>query len=217
NNDLQKILFGLDTLVHKHNATEEFDQEMVLQLMEIVNYSSRNIELVNKIFAVLQSETPGETEQLKVLKLINDAINNFIPSSYLEQIEIQESILSSIVLEADNNLFDVFSELLRFIVSTRSSVLDSDHSDPSILIDASILSSNLCIRIRDTNSQPISELLSTELISTITEKWVSRGHYLPIALASVIMKYYDGSLKITPLDPKGNSFELLFPLKMIIH
>lgn len=217
NNDLQKILFGLDMLEQKHHSKKEFDQEMVKQLRKIVNYSSRNIEVVNKIFAVLQSETPGKTEKLKVLSLINEAINKFRPYSHLKQIEIQESFLSSIVLKADSNLFDVFYELLRFIVSTGSSMLDPDHSEPPILIDALILSSNLCIRIHDTNSQPISQHLSAKLISSITEKWESRGYYLPIALASVIMKYYGGTLKITPLDPKGNIFELLFPLKMIIH
>ena len=120
-----------------------------------------------------------------------------------------------ITIEANNYLNDVFYELLLFIINSNLSVLDPDNSTFSIKIEASISSSDLSIRIRDNNSRPISRLLSTELISSITEKWESRGYYLPIALASVIMKYYAGTLNIIPLDPKGNAFELLFPLKMV--
>ncbi|MHA2094515.1 MAG: PAS domain S-box protein [Candidatus Hodarchaeales archaeon] len=217
NNDLQKILFAIDYLGQNFNTNKELDQEIVKKLMTIIYNSSRNIELVNKIFAVLQSEVPRKTEKLNALSIIKDIVNKFSPFSNHRQIKINDSILSKIVLEADSYLYDVFYELLQFIVCSNSSGSYPDNLIFSVEIDASLQPSDLCIRIRDNYSQSISQLLSLELISSITEKWESRGHYLPIALVSVCMKYYDGTLKISPLDPKGNIFELFFPLKMVNH
>lgn len=215
NNNLQKILFALDLLLQKHNTNKELDPEITRQIKKIVHHSSRDIELINKIFAVLQSEPPRKTKKLKILNLIHNTVKKLESFSYLRSIEVNESTLSSINLEADRFLYDVFDELLLFILSSND--LDTDKLKLPVLIEASLLPSNLCISIRDNHSQPMSQLLCTQLVSPITEKWESRGHYLPIALASVIMKYYDGELKITPLDPKGNEFQLLFPLGSLVR
>ncbi len=217
NNDLQKILFALDLLLHKYNTSYELDHEIIKQLRKIVHQSSRKIELVSKIFAVLQSELPYKAEKLNILELINETVEKFTSLSHLKVIEVNESTLSSIRLEGDNYLYDAFYELLFFILNSNYSDLDTKKSKLLILIEASLLPSNFCISIRDNYSQPIPQLISTQLTSPITEKWESRGHYLPIALSSVIMKRYDGTLKIIPLDPKGNEFQLLFPVKSVHH
>ncbi|MFX0086195.1 MAG: PAS domain S-box protein [Candidatus Hodarchaeota archaeon] len=217
NNDLQKILFALDLLLSRYNSTKELDHEIIKQLIRIVHHSSRNIELVNKIFAVLQSGLPQKAEKLNALELINNTVEKFTALSNLKIIEVNEKTLSNIKLEVDNYLYDMFYELLFFILNSSYVDLDTKRLKLPVLIEASFLPSNLCISIRDHYSQPISQLISTHLTSPITEKWESRGHYLPIALASVIMKRYNGTLKIIPLDPKGNEFQFLFPLKIIQH
>ncbi|MFX1285032.1 MAG: PAS domain S-box protein [Promethearchaeota archaeon] len=212
NNDLQKILFNLD-LLNKYSFGRELDQEIITRLMSIIQHSSRNIDLVKKIFVVLQSELPFKTEKRRVIDLIHNTLRKITPLPQLKNVEVNESSFSNIKLEVDNYFYDMLYELLFFILSSNN--LESKKPNVSITIEALLGPLNLCISIRDNYSQTIPQSISTQLTSPITENWETRGHYLPIALASVIMKRYDGTLKINPLSPNGNEFQLLFPLKIV--
>ena len=217
NNDLQKILFASDLLSQRYNSSKELDQEVIKHIKKIIYHSSRNIDIVNKIYDVLQSEPPSKTGKINVLELIKTTANRFISLSYLQIIEVNEPTLSNIIITADKYLYDLFYELLFFILNSNYSDLDIKALKLPILIEASFLPLNFCVSIYDNYSLPISKFISSQITSPITENWESRGHYLPIALASVIMKRYNGSFKIVPLGPKGNKFQLIFPLELLQH
>ena len=55
------------------------------------------------------------------------------------------------------------------------------------------------------------------LSEKITEDWTYQGHYVGIALASVIMKHYKGFLKIIPSSERGNTFQLVFPRNLLVE
>ena len=67
------------------------------------------------------------------------------------------------------------------------------------------------IVIRENCTTPISEEVSYRLSSKITDNWEYQGHYVGLALSSVIMQHYGGALKIFPIADKGNEFQLQFP------
>ena len=53
------------------------------------------------------------------------------------------------------------------------------------------------------------------ITSSITEKWEYQGHYIGLSYVSVLMNHYRGSLKIEPILPQGNKFQLIFPDSLI--
>ncbi|MFX0013340.1 MAG: hypothetical protein ACFFB2_02260 [Promethearchaeota archaeon] len=87
--------------------------------------------------------------------------------------------------------------------------------ETSIDITGYYIPSFFCVHISDSSSEPLSQEIVSKLSGQITDEWEIIGHHVGIALASVIMQYYGGILKIRPSDPKGNMFELCFPKELI--
>ncbi len=215
NNDLQKIVNRMDLLMLGHESTHELDRESVQEILEIASRSSKTIELVNKIFGVLQSEFSQQAERKKVLDIINAVLERLKPLSSPGIIEVNMTNLFDIELLSDQYLEDVFYELLHFIIELNYSKMNSHNTKLPLIIEGTLLPTSFCIIIRDTYSQPISQEISEKILTSITENWEYQGHYLPIALSSVVMDYYQGQLKIEPLEPKGNEFQFHFPLKIV--
>lgn len=215
NNDLQKIVNRMDLLVLGHETTHELDKESVQKILDIAARSSKTIELVNRIFGVLQSEFYEKAERKKVLDIIDAVLERLKPLSSPGIIEVNTTNLTNIELLSDQYLEDVFYELLLFIIDLNYSPTNSHSAMLPLIIEGRLFPTIFCIIIRDTYSQPISKEISEKILTSITEKWEYQGHYLPIALTSVVMAHYGGKLKIEPLEPKGNEFQLQFPLEIM--
>ena len=70
--------------------------------------------------------------------------------------------------------------------------------------------------ISDHSSPPIAPEICQKLSVSVTDEWEYQGHYVGIALASVISQHYGGHLAIEPLDGTGNEFRLCIPKKLVI-
>jgi PAS domain S-box-containing protein len=216
NNDLQKIVNNMDLLLLRHEASHELDKESVQKILDIASRSSKTIDLVNKIFGVLQTEFSQQAERKKVLDIIDAALERLKPLSSPGIIEINKASLSDIEIMSDIYLEDIFYELMLFIIELNYSTMNSHNAKLPVVIEGTLLTSSFCVIIRDTYSQPISQDISEKILTSITENWEYQGHYLPIALASVVLAHYSGKLEINPLEPKGNEFRLHFPLRLVI-
>ena len=127
------------------------------------------------------------------------------------KIKVNESSLDKLLI-CDKYFSSALSEILHFI---QYSCEDSTYSESSIKIEGSLLAAYYRIVIRDNCSPPISEEVSHRLSSKITDNWEYQGHYIGLALSSVIMQHFSGALKIFPIAEKGNEFQLLFPSILI--
>ncbi|MFX0152853.1 MAG: PAS domain S-box protein, partial [Candidatus Hodarchaeota archaeon] len=208
-NDLQKIISYSELISLKYNSNLELDMTNVNKIIEISSRSSKTIDTVNTIFEILQSPYIKPGDSFSLLGVINTAMSELSFPSQL--IEINQDNLD-ISIFGDHHLKKVFSELLFFLLNAcdEEKVMRSP-----ILIEGSQIPSHLCVFIRDSCSQPIPPDICTRLSGIITEEWEAQGHYIGIALASVIMQHYGGSLKIQASEPTGNEFQILFPISMI--
>jgi hypothetical protein len=120
----------------------------------------------------------------------------------------------NIHMVSDQYLWDVFYEILHFILSFD---LDEPHLKQPVTIRGkiSIHLTEYCVIIEDSCTPPISKDICQKLAGTITDQWEYQGHYIGISLASVIMQHYGGVLEIQPAHTKGNSFTLHFPLTLV--
>ncbi len=209
NNDMQKIINNLELLSLMYESQLELDRHIVNNVIDIASGSSKTIDTVNKIYEVLQSPFIQPKESQSLFDIINELVSEL--SNFSKLINIYKSSLS-VSLFTDVHLKDVFNEILFFILSFYH---DSENIRTSIDIKGSLLSSFFCVLISDCCSEALPQEIVTKLSGTITDEWEIIGHNIGIALASVIMQYYGGSLEIHPQDPKGNEFHLLFPLKLI--
>ncbi|MFX0185114.1 MAG: PAS domain S-box protein [Candidatus Hodarchaeota archaeon] len=208
-NDLQKIISYSELISLKYDANLELDKTNINKIIEIASRSSKTIDSVNKIFEILQSPYIKPEDSFSLLGVVNTAISDISFSPQLVEIN-QESLDISIF--GDHYLKKVFSELLFFLLNACD---EEKVMQYPVLIEGSQIPSHLCVFIRDSCSQPIPSDISTRLSGIITEEWEAQGHYIGIALASVIMQHYGGSLKIQASTPTGNEFQLLFPINMI--
>ncbi|MFX0050765.1 MAG: PAS domain S-box protein [Candidatus Hermodarchaeota archaeon] len=208
-NDLQKIISYSELISLKYNSNLELDMTNVNKIIEISSRSSKTIDTVNTIFEILQSPYIKPGDSFSLLGVINTAMSELSFPSQL--IDINQNNLD-ISIFGDHHLKKVFSELLFFLLNAcdEEKVMRSP-----ILIEGSQIPSHLCVFIRDSCSQPIPPDICTRLSGIITEEWEAQGHYIGIALASVIMQHYGGSLKIQASEPTGNEFQILFPISMI--
>ncbi|MHA2244266.1 MAG: PAS domain S-box protein [Candidatus Hodarchaeales archaeon] len=207
NNDLQKVVNNLELLSLMYESNLELDTNIVNRIINIASGSSKTIDTVNKIFSVLQSPFIQPEDSLKILDVINDVVSELPAFSQLVNAD-KETL--DVLIFGDNYLKDVFTELLLFILSSFSI-----GTETSIDIKGFFLPSYFCVVITDCCSEPFSQEIISKLSGKITDKWEIIGHNIGIALTSVIMQYFDGSLKIQPSSPEGNVFELHFPIKMI--
>ena len=208
-NDLQKIISYSELISLKYDSNLELDKTNVDKIIEIASRSSKTIDSVNRIFEILQSPFIKPEDSFSLLGVVNTAMSDMSFSPQLVEIN-QENL--DISIYGDHHLKKVFSEVLFFLLNAcdEEKVMQSP-----VLIEGSQIPSHLCVFIRDSCSQPIPPDISTRLSGIITEEWEAQGHYIGIALASVIMQHYGGSVKIQASTPTGNEFQLLFPINMI--
>ena len=164
---------------------------------------------MNKIFEILQTTFIQPEDSVVLLEAINEVVSELPAIS--QPININKKNLD-VMAFVDTRFKDVLNELLTFILSTRDETISVE---TSIDITGSYLPSFFCVYISDYYSEPLPQEIISKLSGTITDEWEIIGHNMGIAFASVILQYYGGSLKIRPSDPKGNVFELRFPIKMI--
>ncbi|UCG89808.1 MAG: PAS domain S-box protein [Candidatus Heimdallarchaeota archaeon] len=209
NNDMQKIINNLELLSLMYESKLELDRNIVDNVIEIASGSSKTIDTVNKIYEVLQSPFIKPKNSLPLINIINGVVSKLSRFSKLININ-RHSFTVSIFTDA--HLKDVFNEILFFILSYYP---DSEDIRTTIDIEGSLLPTSFCVVISDCCSEPLPQEIISKLSGTITDEWEIIGHNIGIALASVILHYYGGSLEIHSLDPKGNEFKLLFPLSLI--
>jgi PAS domain S-box-containing protein len=210
NNDLQKIVNNLDYLLLEKEKFGTIKSEGIQRTINIATQSSRTIDTVNQIFDVLQSPSMNESKEcVKLLEKVTSTINS-VPN-LKKSVEVDESSLDKLLI-CDKYFTSALSEILYFI---QYSCEESLISHSPVQIEGSLLAAYYRIVIRDNCSPPISEEVSLRLSSKITDNWEYQGHYIGLALSSVIMQHYGGALKIFPIAEKGNEFQLQFPSILI--
>lgn len=209
NNDLQKIISHTELISLQHESGQTLDPLNIDKIIDIASRSSRTIDSVNKIYEVLQTPFTKPIESHNLNKVIKDIISEL---SYTNRhpVEINRVDLNVVVL-GDKYLLNIFYELLFFLF--HSCTERGDHKKP-ITIDGKQTSTYYYVNIRDYCSKPISEEISLRLSKKITEEWEAQGHYIGLALASVVMQHYGGSFKIQVING-GNEFQLFFPSRLI--
>ncbi len=207
NNDMQKIINNLELLSLMYESELKLDEKILSKIVSVASGSSKTIDTVNKIYEVLQSPFIPPKGSTKLLDVINEAIS--VSSAFSQFIRFDKENLE-VMIFSDAHLKDVFSEIFFFILSS-----DVVNIKTSIDIRGSLIPSFFCVLISDCCSKPLSQELISKLSGKITDEWEVIGHNIGLALASVIVDYYGGSLEIHPSDHKGNEFKLLFPLNMI--
>lgn len=207
NNDMQKIINNLEMVLLMHEYNLELNRNDVKKVMTIASGSSKTIDMVNHIFEILQTPFIPK-DGIRLLDVIKNVISEF--SEYSQLFNIDKKSLNAMML-VDTHLNDIFNELLIFILNS----YDTRSIDATIDITGSYLPTFYCINISDCCSEPLTQDVVSQLSGQITDEWEVIGHHIGIALASVIMQYYGGVLKIMSSDPKGNIFELRFPKELI--
>ncbi|MFX0123690.1 MAG: PAS domain S-box protein [Candidatus Hodarchaeota archaeon] len=207
NNDMQKIINNLELVLLMYESNLELNRNIVNKVIAIASGSSKTIDMVNHIFEILQTPFIPK-DGLKLVNVIKDVISVF--SEYSHIINVETKNLDAMIF-VDSHLKDVLNEVLLFILSS----YDTRSFDATIDIKGSYLPSFYCISISDCCSDPLTQDVVSQLSGQITDEWEVIGHHIGIALASVIMHYYGGVLKIKSSDPKGNVFELRFPKELI--
>ena len=210
NNDLQKIVNNLDYLLLEKEKIGTVKSEGLQRTINIATQSSRTIDTVNQIFDVLQS--PSMNESKECINLLDKIISVVDKIPNLKQnVRLDENSLDKLLI-CDKYFTNALSEILYFIQYSCEEMILS-HSP--VQIEGSLLAAYYRVVIRDNCSPPISEEVSHRLSSKITDNWEYQGHYVGLALCSVIMQHYGGALKIFPIAEKGNEFQLQFPSILI--
>jgi PAS domain S-box-containing protein len=207
NNDMQKIISNLELLSLMYESELKLDDNILRKIVSVASGSSKTIDTVNKIFEVLQSPFIPPKDSTKLLDVINEAIS--VTTTFSQYIKFDKENLE-VMIFSDAHLKDVFSEIFIFILSS-----DVISIKTRIDIRGSFIPSFFCVIISDCCSKPLPQELISKLSGKITDEWEVIGHNIGLALASVIVNYYGGSLEIHPSDHKGNEFKLLFPLNLI--
>lgn len=207
NNDMQKIINNLELLALMYESDLGIDRNIVDKAMTIASGSSKTIEAVNKIFAILQSTFIIPDKSFNLLNILNEVIAELSKDPRFFEINKKELYVE---LKIDSNFKDVLRGLFLFVFSSKDLTPDT-----KIDIQGSFFPSYYSIIISDSCSKPLSNDIISKLSGNITDEWEVIGHNIDIALASVIMKHYGGSLIIQSLTHKGNEFQLLFPLDIV--
>lgn len=205
-NDLQKIVSHLELLSQKNEFDEGLTDNEVTDIIRIATRSSKTIDKVTLIFEVLQKPPISEmriTRSIGLSNLITTLIRNFDHSKRNFKVSP-----SSIKIIDGIYLPYAIHELIEFLINSNG---DSEQSISPIIIEGHEFDQYYCLTIRDNVSIPIPERTCEILASKITERWESHGFYIGVTLASVIMQYLNGQLKIIPSSTKGNDFQLWIP------
>jgi len=210
-NDLQKIVNNLDYLLLEYESYDKVNPKGVRDIINIATKSSRTIDIVNRIFEVLQTPFLPENieEKMKIHEIITLVTNKF--QSHLRPFVLNKDNLQFDIIQ-DNFIEEVFHEIFLFILDPSET---KDTENIPINIDGACFSDEFCILIKDEASNPIPKEVCERLSAKISEKWEYHGHYIGITLASVIMQHYRGQLKIFPYLNRGNEFQLWFPQNLL--
>ncbi|MHA1977187.1 MAG: PAS domain S-box protein [Candidatus Hodarchaeales archaeon] len=206
-NDLQKVVSNLELLSFSKGAEQILEYEEVKEIIAIANRSSKSIDLVTMIFEVLQRPSYSDESIFDREITLKNFLEDLPRSSYRSmKIDIPELRIAH-----SGYLPYAINELVTFLIHS------NDQSDPSspILVDGHSHDHNYCLTIRDHVSTPIPKETCDILTSKITDKWESHGFYIGILLASVVLEYLKGELKIVPSFPYGNEFQMWIPNTLI--
>ena len=207
NNDMQKIINNLELVSLLSDSDLGLDRKILDKVITIASGSSKTIDAVNKIFGILQSTFIIPKKGSNLLNILNEVISELSKDPLLFDIHKKDL---DVEIKVDSNFKDVLKGLLLFVFSSKDIT-------PGLRIDiqGSLLPTYYSILINDCWSEPLSNDIISKLSGNITDEWEVIGHNIDIALTSVIMKHYGGSLIIKSLTHKGNEFQLLFPLDIV--
>ncbi|MFW9854415.1 MAG: PAS domain S-box protein [Candidatus Thorarchaeota archaeon] len=196
-NDLHKIINNLELLKMKYEEEEQLKHEIVTEIIQTCQHSAGTIDKVNRIFEVLQKSPQNTNQCHPLLDMVNSAISQLDSPS--DMINVDISSLNGVSFYGqliDDAILEVLMYSLRF----------RQDEEYRIQIEGSLSENAFSLIIREPWGPPIPENIIEKIVGKITDKWTSQGHYIGIALSSVILRLNSGDLKIKPLFPKGNEF-----------
>ena len=210
-NDLQKIVSSLEYMLLDDPPISGSSQMTCENIIQTATRSSKTIEKVTLIYEVLQAEPIIDTLTDPKIVDFSEFIEEIISEFKSDKIKFTLNIPSWSIKQYDYLSISI-RELIMFLIDSNGGL---DSNDSNICIESSFLDQNLVISISDTASTPIPSSISERLTAKITERWESHGFYVGITLASVIIQYFKGKLKITPQSNQGNIFQLFLPKTFI--
>ncbi|MHA1975246.1 MAG: PAS domain S-box protein [Candidatus Hodarchaeales archaeon] len=210
-NDLQKIVNSLDYLLLNYEQTKDLKNNDIKEIIGIATRSSDVINTVNKIFEVLQSSFDPKAigKEISVLEMINLLVAKFDLKTV--RFEINHNNLDFKIISHEYIELVIY-EITKFLTE---SCANNGSDVIKVVIDGLCFEDNFCIIIQDFESSPIPTKVCERLVAKITERWEYHGHYIGLSLASVIMSYFKGQLRIHPSVKKGNEFQLWFPQALL--
>ncbi len=202
-NDLQRLVFLLESSIFQSYSPLQ-KEENIREAVEICHHVSKTIDIVNKIFSVLQANFETRKTEHSLLQIIEK-----ISSLINIQFNIEKENLDITIL-VDNYFRDLLYEIFTFIKESNASSIHisrvKSFEDP--LFDI--------IAIRETTTSPLPAEVCNHLLTGIEEeKWESLGHHIGLTFASVITQYYGGKLVIQPQEEKGNDYNIYLPINLI--
>jgi len=201
-NNLQKIIYQLDYIKSKYQRESLFRLETIERIIEISIQSSKVIEVVNRIFAVLQSIFTPPPDKISLTNLFISLFQDLNIAN--EYVIVKEGSLA-FSLRVDNYFKEALHEIITFIIQV----------DKFILLDSETSDQYFTLIISDQSSPPIPKEARLRLEGRVQDDWEYQGHYIGISLASVILQYYGGTLQIKPLEPSGNCFYISLPINLL--
>lgn len=204
-NDLQKLAFSLELNLLQMNISQT-DDNNIENAIQICHQASRNIDIVNNIFSVLQSKPDYIKTEENLLNKIQDVSSNFKLSVNIDEKTLNQQIT------LDKHFSVLLSEIFTFIASSGDNLV---YISGSRLTD---IQEYFIITLKEIQTTPLPKDLCNRLSKGIEEeKWESLGHYIGLTLASVIAQYYRGKIVIRPLDDGGNEFNIYLPSSLVIE
>ncbi|WP_455141304.1 PAS domain S-box protein [Candidatus Hodarchaeum mangrovi] len=201
-NNLQKIIYQLDYIKSKYQREGLFKLESIERIIEISIQAARVIELVNRIFEVLQSTFEPPSKKISLMNLFISLFQDLnIPEEY---VVVKEGSLA-FSLRLDNYFKEALHEIVSFIIQV----------DKFILLETETSNQYFTLIISDQSSPPIQKEARLRLEGRVQDDWEYQGHYIGVSLASVILQYYGGFLQIKPLEPSGNRFLISLPVSLL--
>lgn len=207
-NDFQAIQFNLEFIKLKENISNTEVNQRIDNVLSIISGSNLKIDLINEIFNILQ------TTEKEVAKKFN--IGNLFEKIDKKLKDKYESINFDLVIDKDlhnveinSNLYieRAFYEVLLFIIT---------HNEEKITIRGKQDKKEYIVEFIANKSIPIPLEVCNILKGNISDKWDSRYDFLGLSVVSVIMQYYKGKCNIIPNEMKGNTIQLIFPLKKFL-
>jgi hypothetical protein len=203
-NDLQRLIFLLESNLFQSYSTQQKD-ENIQEAVKICHHVSKTIDIVNKIFSVLQTNFETRKKEHSLLQII-EKVTSLIKIPLI----IEEENLDLTVL-LDDYFRDLLYEIFTFIKESNAKSIQISRvkslDDP--LYDI--------IAIKENKTPPLPLEVCDHLLTGIEEEqWESLGHHIGLTLASVITQYYGGKLVIRPHKEKGNDYNIYLPSNLIL-